>query len=75
MRPAPRIEDVPCESCQYGYGEPHVCEIPDYCPCDQWRDKHVTSPGKIVVPQEAFDALREPGPGNYRRDTAPGGQS
>lgn len=43
-RPAPDIRDVPCLSCQRGYGKPHVCELPEFCACDQWRDLHVLSP-------------------------------
>lgn len=42
-RPAPRIEDVPCGSCQRGYSQEHVCELPDFCPCDH-EALHVTSP-------------------------------
>lgn len=30
------IRDVPCVSCQHGYGQRHICES-DYCPCDQER--------------------------------------
>lgn len=29
------IRDVPCGSCVEGYDGPHVCEAPDYCPCDR----------------------------------------
>lgn len=30
-----RPADVPCLSCQKGYGLPHTCDVPDHCPCDQ----------------------------------------
>lgn len=29
------IHEVPCLSCQHGYGRAHHCDIPDYCACDQ----------------------------------------
>ena len=37
MSPLPNSRDVPCLSCQAGYGKPHMCDIPDHCPCDEWR--------------------------------------
>ncbi len=37
-RDYPGIEDVPCTSCMVGYGQPHTCEEPDYCPCDKAGD-------------------------------------
>ena len=35
------IKDVPCLSCQAKYGSKHVCDMPDYCPCDQ-QDLHIS---------------------------------
>jgi hypothetical protein len=29
------IRDTPCQSCLDGYSRAHVCDLPDYCPCDR----------------------------------------
>lgn len=42
-KPAPSIHDVPCVPCQHGYGGPHGCESPDYCPCER-AQAHVIPP-------------------------------
>lgn len=47
MKDLPKPSDVPCVSCQKGYGHQHICDVPDYCPCDQ-RSLHLQPPAKSV---------------------------
>ena len=47
--------DVPCLPCQQGYDKAHVCDIPDYCPCDQ-RGKH--SAGDLMSVYDFSTVLR-----------------
>lgn len=49
---SPDIRDVPCVSCQNGYGKPHTCDIPDHCPCDKKEEHQVSAtpitPGSVI---------------------------
>jgi len=50
----PDPSDVPCP-CQQRYDKAHVCDIPDYCPCDQ-RGKH--SAGDLMSVYDFSTVLR-----------------